>query len=75
MVFDKVCDLLTESLSCPEERLSEDTVIQEDLECTVEDLDDFLMSIDEEFGVTISEDDLAEHGTVGELSRFIEDQL
>ena len=75
MVFDKVCDLLTESLSCPEERLGEDTVIQEDLECTAEDLDDFLMSLDEEFGVTATEDDLAAHGTIGELSQYIEDQL
>lgn len=75
MVFETVRDMLAQCLSCDEDRIREDTVILEDLECAPEDLAEVLMGIEEEFGVTVPERFLTGSATVAELVRFVEDQL
>jgi len=72
MVFETVRSMLAECLGCEESRIHEDTVILEDLEATQEDLEELLMGIEEEFGVSCPEDRIT---TVGDLVRYIEEQI
>ena len=75
MVFETVRDMLAQCLGCDESRIRENTVILEDLECTVEDLGEVLMGVEEEFGVTVPEDFVTGLSTVADLVRFVEDQM
>ena len=75
MVFETIRDMLAQCLGCDESRIQEDTVVLEDLECTADDLGEVLMGVEEEFGVTVSEDFLTRISTVADLVRFVEDQM
>jgi len=75
MVFEKVCTLLSQILSCDESRISMRTVILLDLEASAEDLSDFYMALDEEFGVSWDEDITDEISTIADLVKLIEDSI
>lgn len=75
MVFETICDMLSQCIGCGVGRIEEDTVILEDLECTVEDLGEVFMGMEEEFGVSVPEDFLNGRTTVADLVRLVEDQM
>lgn len=75
MVFETVRAMLAECLGCEENRIKERTIILEDLEATPEDLAEVLMGAEEEFGVSFPDDAAARLRTVGELVRYIEEQM
>ena len=74
MVFETIRDMLVQCLGCGEDRIHKDTVLLEDLECTPEDLTDVFMGLEEEFGVSVPEQFLAEETTVADLVRLVENQ-
>ena len=75
MVFETIRSMLAECLGYDEDRIRKNTVILEDLECTVEDLGEVLMGVEEEYGVTVPEDFLTSISTVADLVRFVEDPM
>lgn len=75
MVFDTIRTMLADCLGCGESRIQEDTIILEDLECTVDDLGEVLMGVEEEYGVTVPEEFLTRISTVADLVRFVEEQI
>ncbi|MCI8525667.1 MAG: hypothetical protein HFF17_07025 [Oscillospiraceae bacterium] len=75
MVYETICEMLSQCLSCDEARIRKGTVILQDLECGPADLAEVLMGIEEELGVSVPEDFVTGSTTVAELARFVEDQL
>lgn len=75
MVFETIRALLVEQLGCEEERIQPATVIMEDLEAEPEDLAELMLSLEQEFDLTWTDDDLRDLRTVGDLTSFVENQL
>jgi len=75
MVFETVRTMLAECLGCEESRIHEDTVILQDLEATDEDLEEVLMGVEEEYGVSCPESVMNRIVTVADLVKYIEDHV
>ena len=75
MVFETIRSLLAAQLGCEEERITMQTVILEDLEAEPEDLEELMLSLEQEFALSWSEHDLDGLATVSDLVAFIENQI
>ena len=53
MVFETIREFLCEQLACDESRVTPDTVMLEDLEMEPSDLGDLMLSLEQEFGITL----------------------
>lgn len=74
MVFEKVCNILSEQFGVDADSLNMDTAFIEDLGADSLDLVELMMSIEEEFDVgEISEEEAAGLKTIGDLVRRIGD--
>lgn len=74
MVFETIREFLCEQLACDECRVTPDTVMLEDLEMEPSDLGDLMLSLEQEFGIEWTDDDLQGIRTVGDLTAFVENQ-
>lgn len=74
MVFETIREFLCEQLACDERRVTPDTVMLEDLEMEPSDLGDLMLSLEQEFGIEWTDDDLQGIRTVGDLTAFVENQ-
>ena len=75
MVFEKVRKALASQLECEETDITEDTNIMEDLGADSLDIVELMMSLEEEFGLVITDESVHKFKTVGEVTRFIESLL
>lgn len=72
--FETIREFLCEQLACDESRVTPDTVMLEDLEMEPSDLGDLMLSLEQEFGIEWTDDDLQGIRTVGDLTAFVENQ-
>ena len=72
MVFEKVRDILCEQLDVDEEKVTMEANIMEDLGADSLDVVEMLMTIEEEFGVTVPDDDVMAFKTVGDVVAYLE---
>lgn len=72
MVLEKVKTILAEQFDVEEEKINEDTDLQEDLGADSLDVVDLLMSIEDEFEIEIPDDEIENIKTVGSLVAYIE---
>ena len=75
MVFETIRSLLAQQLGCEEGRITMQTVILEDLEAERADLEELMLSLEQELAISWSEDDLRDLATVSDLVAFIENQI
>ncbi|MDD6643521.1 MAG: acyl carrier protein [Faecousia sp.] len=75
MVFETIRSFLAEQLGCDEKRITESTVILQDLEAEASDLADLMLMLEQEYGIEWTDDDLAELETVGQVTAFVESQI
>lgn len=73
MVFEKVKTLLVDQLSVDEEKVTMEASITEDLGADSLDVVDLVMSLEEEFGLEIPDEDVENIKTVGDIVKYIED--
>ncbi|HIS77559.1 MAG TPA: acyl carrier protein [Candidatus Merdivicinus excrementipullorum] len=73
MVFEKVRDILVEQLDVEEEKVSMEASIMDDLGADSLDIVDLVMSLEDEFGVEIPDDQVENIKTVGDIVKYIED--
>ncbi|MBO5200768.1 MAG: acyl carrier protein [Clostridia bacterium] len=71
MIFEKITEILAEQLSADQESMTMDTKIAEDLGADSLDLVDLLMSIEDEFGVEIPDEEVENLHTIGEVVDYI----
>lgn len=72
MVLEKVKAILAEQFDVEKDKVTADTDLQEDLGADSLDVVDLLMSIEDEFGVEVPDDEIENIKTVGSLVSYIE---
>jgi acyl carrier protein len=65
-VFEQVKGVLTEQLGVEEDQITEEASFQEDLDADSLDLVEAVLALEEEFGVSIPEDEMEGVKTVGQ---------
>lgn len=72
MTIDKVKEIIANQLSTKVENLKEDTNIAEELGADSLDLVEILMSLEDEFGVSIPDEAIPQIKTIKDLVEFID---
>ena len=72
-MFEKIRDMISQQLDIDAAHISMDTEIFEDLGADSLDLVELLMEAEEEWLITIDEDEIKNFKTVGDVVRYIED--
>ena len=72
---DKVCGILADNLSVPEDKVKPDSRFQEDLDADSLDLVEAVLALEEEFGVTIPEEEMQGVKTVGQAIQLVATKL
>jgi acyl carrier protein len=71
----KVCKILAENLSVPEDTVTPSSRFQEDLDADSLDLVEAVLALEEEFSVTIPEEEMEGVKTVGQAVQMVADKL
>ena len=72
MVFEKIREALAAQFEIDPEKITRDTDIMSDLGADSLDLVELIMTLEEEYGVSVVDDSVYDHKTVGEIADFIE---
>ena len=72
MTIDKVRKIIADQLSVKEEDIKDDTNIAEELGADSLDLVEILMSLEDEFGISIPDEAIPEIKTVDDIVNFIQ---
>jgi len=72
MVFEKMKEVLSEQLDIDSDKITRDTDLMNDLGADSLDLVELIMTLEEEYGVSATDESIYEHKTVGEISDYIE---
>jgi len=74
-IEEKIRKVFAENLSVPEERVTMESRFQEDLDADSLDLVEAVLALEEEFGVTIPEEEMEGIGTVGQATDLVASKL
>lgn len=72
MTIDKIKELLAEQLGIDSNTITEESRIIADLGADSLDIVELLMSLEDEFGITVDEDKVQDIVTVGDILKLIE---
>ena len=72
MILEKVKELVAEQLGIKAESIKEDSNIIEDLGADSLDVIEMLMTLEDEYGITIPDDQISQVKTIGEIVNLIE---
>ena len=73
MVFEKVRDIICDQLELDEDVVTLDAVLLEDLGADSIDLADLVMTLEDEFDMEISDEELENIRSVADIVKFIEE--
>ncbi|WP_374011442.1 acyl carrier protein [uncultured Thomasclavelia sp.] len=73
MVFEKVKEIIVDSLGCDEDSVTLEANLKEDLDADSLDAVELIMAVEEEFDVEIPDETAAEMKTVQDIVDFIEE--
>lgn len=73
MIFEKVRAIICDQLELDEEVVTLDAVLLEDLGADSIDLADLVMTLEDEFDLEISDEELENIRTVADIVKFIEE--
>lgn len=71
-VFEKVKDLIVDQLGVDASKVTPEASFIEDLGADSIDIVELIMALEEEFGITISDEDAQKISTVGDAVKYIE---
>ena len=74
-VEDKVTGIVSEQLSIPREEVSRESSFVDDLKADSLDVVELVMEFEDEFDVTIPDDDYEKIRTVGDAVDYIEERI
>ena len=69
--FNKVADMLSEQLGINKDKITLESDVIKDLGADSLDVAQMLMALEEDFGITVSEDDAANLRTVADIVKLI----
>lgn len=71
MVFDKIKKMISELFFVGEDEITLETAFAKDLEADSLDIVDLVMAIEDEFSIEVSDDEVKQIVTVGDLVDYI----
>ena len=71
MTFENITEILAEQLDADREAMTMETKIADDLGADSLDLVDLLMSVEDEFGIEIPDEDVENIQTIGDIVEYI----
>ena len=71
MEFEKLRDILVETLGCDADKVTPEANMIDDLEADSLDVMELMMALEEAFDVTIDDADVAELKTVGDVANYL----
>ncbi len=74
-VFDKVKSLFVEDLGIDESKVTMDAKLEEDLEIDSLGIVEVVMAFEDEFGIEIDDEELAEVSTVGQAVNLLHSKI
>ncbi len=74
MVFERIREIICDQLDLEEDKVTMDSDIMEDFEADSLDVVDIVMSIEDEFGLEVPDDQIENFRTVGDVVRYIEEK-
>ncbi len=74
MIFEKIQEVLSEQFEVSADSITLDTNLVDDLGADSLDVVELIMSVEDEFGLSISDEDAANLTTVGKIIEYIEKQ-
>ena len=75
MVFDRIREALAAQFEVDVDNITRDTDLMNDLGADSLDLVELIMTLEEEYGVTVLDDSVYEHKTVGAITDYIEELI
>jgi len=75
MVFEKIREALSVQFEVDPDKITRDTDVMNDLGADSLDLVELIMTLEDEYGVTVTDESVYEHKTAGEIADFIESLL
>jgi len=72
---DKVRDLISKQLNKPVDEITEEKEVVKDLGADSLDVVEMLMSLEEEFNITVPEEDAVNIKTVGDIVKLIDEKI
>lgn len=72
MTFEKVKEIIEETLNCTADKITPEASLMEDLGADSLDAVELNMAIEEAFGINISDEALAEFKTVNDIVEYID---
>ena len=73
--FEKICDILAERFSVEKSDITPETSVVNDLGADSLDIVEMMMAIEDEFSITIPEEDATAFTCVGDISEYIENAV
>ena len=71
-MFEKICELLADKFDADASTMTMDTKIKEDLNADSLDVVELMMDLEENFGITISDEEATQISTIGDIVKYIE---
>lgn len=75
MVFERIRQILMDQLDLEEEKITMESDIVDDLEADSLDVVDLVMTLEDEYGFEVPDDQIENFRTVGDIVRYIEDNV
>ena len=75
MVLEKLSKIIADQLGMEQSKIAQDTSLKEDLQADSLDIVEIIMSIEEEFGIQVDDDDALAFKTVGDVVSYIESNM
>lgn len=75
MVLEKVKMLLADQFGIDEDTITADTSFREDLNADSLDIVELIMALEEEFGITVEDEDAESVETVGDVVNAIKEKI
>jgi len=72
VIFERLKEILSEQFEVDAETITPETDIMSDLGADSLDLVEFMMTLEEEYDITVTEEVSYEYKTVGEIADYIE---
>lgn len=72
-MYEKICELLADKFDVDASTLTMDTKIKEDLKADSLDVVELMMDLEENYGITIEDEEAMKLSTIGDIVKYIED--
>lgn len=74
-MFEKISDIIAKQLRAEADEITEDTNVMDDLGADSLDVVEILMAIEENFGVTVSDEEIPNLKTVRDIVEYVESNM